>query len=241
MGKQNNQMKVLSYPYFAARVINLYQYLAAWVINLYQYLVATRSTPSPTPLPEAEAAQAEATRPPLPEALQTRLNGIDPDKKPVVIIVGGPPGSGKSTLVKEIEKYIRRKGVICSADDHFIESDGVYRFNFDELKYAHTNCKKKARSAMESRIPIVFIDNTCIKRWEYKEYLAMANTNGYDIIIVRFDCTGYDQSKLAYELSQRNVHGVPADAIKNMIGNMYEDPDGILIQIEGLEVSKKIE
>ena len=43
-----------------------------------------------------------------------------------VFIMRGVPGSGKSTLAKRIQKEYPHT-VKCSADDFFIDSDGVYK------------------------------------------------------------------------------------------------------------------
>ena len=46
-----------------------------------------------------------------------------------MFIMRGVPGSGKSTLAKRIQKQYP-EAVKCSADDFFIDADGIYRWVF---------------------------------------------------------------------------------------------------------------
>lgn len=60
--------------------------------------------------------------------------------KPVMIILRGPPGAGKSTLAETcFPDYVR-----CSADDHFMKN-GKYVFDRYEIQVAHDVCYVKAK------------------------------------------------------------------------------------------------
>jgi hypothetical protein len=86
-----------------------------------------------------------------------------------LIILRGCSGSGKSTLANQI----KFNGVICSADDYFTDSNGVYTFDASKLEDAHNDCRVKAENAMVNHLTPVIIDNTNLKIWEFKQYVQM--------------------------------------------------------------------
>ena len=48
----------------------------------------------------------------------------------VLFLLRGLPGSGKSTLVKQIQAAYAESAV-CSADDYFLQEDGTYNYDKD--------------------------------------------------------------------------------------------------------------
>ncbi len=120
-----------------------------------------------------------------------------------VIIMRGIPGSGKSTIASQLghEMY-------CSADDYFINNDGVYNFNPIEIGEAHKSCMRKFLAGMNVRAKIT-VDNTNVELWEISPYIAICQAYDvdYEIITVRCD------PEIA---SKRNVHGVPEKTILRM-------------------------
>ena len=141
-----------------------------------------------------------------------------------LIILRGLPGSGKSTLIKELEKQKGCNGVICSADDFWyygkekvIEN---YKFNFKILFKAHEYCFSKFEKALNDQEPLIFIDNTNINKKDYIKYIDFATEKCYKVII--HSITGLipeDSFKL-------NVHNVPLDICKKMF-NSYSKFDKI--------------
>ncbi|XP_033728351.1 2',3'-cyclic-nucleotide 3'-phosphodiesterase-like [Pecten maximus] len=148
---------------------------------------------------------------------QKTINHIQ--KCQTMFIMRGPPGSGKSSLVRQMES-IYKLPVVCSADNYFMNEDGQYKFNASHLPYAHKDCQEKAKAACSRGNKVVVIDNTNIKRWEMKPYIDTAKANQYVVIIVeprtkwRFD---------AEELAKRNSHGVKADDIRKKISGYQEN------------------
>jgi hypothetical protein len=54
---------------------------------------------------------------------------------------------GKSTLVQILKRLYSNSFVICSADNYFIDNQGVYNFNRDKIGEAHRVCQQQAEDA----------------------------------------------------------------------------------------------
>jgi energy-coupling factor transporter ATP-binding protein EcfA2 len=60
-------------------------------------------------------------------------------------LLRGLPGSGKSSLAREIG------GIILEADQYFIDSKtNEYKFDVSKIKDAHADCQERCRKWMES-------------------------------------------------------------------------------------------
>jgi len=144
----------------------------------------------------------------------------------ILILARGLPGSGKSTLAKGLGKG----GVILSSDDFFMVN-GKYEFDKSGQGYAHFWNQGRAEEAMKQEISPIVIDNTNVEAWEMKPYVLMAQKYGYQVELTepntpwKFD---------AEELTKRNTHGVPKEAIDGMIEKW--EPD---ITIEDILQSEK--
>jgi tRNA uridine 5-carbamoylmethylation protein Kti12 len=138
-----------------------------------------------------------------------------------VYILRGLPGSGKSTFSKNLAREKGENNIsICSADDYFIGSDGVYRFSPQKLKDAHLSCKEKFVDSLNNEVPFVVVDNTNTQKWEFENYMLIAKEYGYSVEIVNF----FDGGLTDKELAKRNTHGVPEEKIKQMRERFQPDP-----------------
>ena len=111
-------------------------------------------------------------------------------RQPTLFIVRGLPGSGKSTVAEAIG------GTVRAADDFFMV-DGKYRFNPRQRPQAHAACQAAVDKDMAEWSRAV-VANTFTCRWEFEPYLDIADSHGARIV----------------ELAEKNVHGVPVEAIR---------------------------
>ena len=134
-----------------------------------------------------------------------------------LIIMRGLPGSGKSTFVKENFP----DAVVCSADSFFVNEDGEYIFENWKLQQAHQHCFRTFIEAITSDAEIIVIDNTNTCRWEYENYVFMAEKFSYRIRIIRMN---FAESDIPL-FGKRNIHGVPELKINQMFERFEDDTD----------------
>ncbi|KAH9495723.1 hypothetical protein Btru_016136 [Bulinus truncatus] len=137
------------------------------------------------------------------------------EKQPVMVIMRGLPGSGKSHLARLLIDEGAKMGVLgvtLSTDDYFMQQ-GVYAYSKNDIGIAHDWNKKRALTyVMESKSPII-IDNTNTSLWEFLPYAEMAWRYKYDVQIFEPD-TAWKFKVM--ELSRKNSHGVSKEHIKRM-------------------------
>lgn len=136
----------------------------------------------------------------------------------------GLPGSGKSTHAHRLVQEAGQ-GVVCSADDYFVGTDGVYRWVGKDLAKAHEWNQERARTHMRDGMPLVVVDNVCSMAWEAREYCRAGVFHGYDISFHEVNLPTSDSLTLTEycdALAQRNVHGCPASSIA-VILDRWED------------------
>ncbi|RVE65017.1 hypothetical protein OJAV_G00132080 [Oryzias javanicus] len=130
----------------------------------------------------------------------------------VLILMRGLPGSGKSTMARELLSS-GPSGIILSTDDYFAQKNN-YRYDPQLLGAAHEWNHRRARDALcDGRSPII-IDNTNLEAWEMKPYVKMALEKGYKVDFCEPDTSWkFDP----YELEKRNKHGVNREKIAQMM------------------------
>jgi predicted kinase len=120
--------------------------------------------------------------------------------KKELFLLRGLPGSGKSTLAETLGGYH------LEADMFFINDDGEYNFDPQQLPTAHMWCKNMVGELMGEGVERIVVSNTSTQLWEMEPYLTMAEENGYTVfsLIVENRHGG------------NNVHDVPSEAIERM-------------------------
>ncbi len=129
-------------------------------------------------------------------------------------------GSGGSTAPPAAN------AVICSADLFFSQS-GQYRFDPRKLGEAHAFSLSCVIDAFAASVPVVVVDNTASKKWEYVNYCKLAKAMGYKLHVLEISCP--DESTALY-FNSRNAHNVPAAGALGMWRDWQFDPSAILVQ-----------
>lgn len=123
-----------------------------------------------------------------------------------LILIRGIPGSGKSTLANVLVGVAQAADIEVKhfeADQFFIDENGDYKFDFNNLREAHDACRANTRQALEEGFPVI-VSNTFTTIKELKPYFAIAKEFGI-----------VPQVILAQN-SFGSVHGVPEDKMLAM-------------------------
>lgn len=124
-----------------------------------------------------------------------------------VVIMQGPPGSGKSTVANALYSQSiaeMRWCTVCSTDHYFIDPiTGAYQFDGSRLAQYHKMNQDKARYALSMNHSVI-IDNCNIRCADAKPYFALAREFGAVVVVVRV--SGRFQ----------NLHGVPPEKVEAM-------------------------
>lgn len=125
-----------------------------------------------------------------------------------LILLRGLPGSGKSTLGEIIMYYpgSSNSNYVLSADDFFIDGNGEYNFDPNNLKEAHNNCLLRCAEMMKNELAKIVVANTFTQEWEMEKYFEIAERYNYRVhtLIVENRHGG------------ENVHNVPSNKLQQM-------------------------
>lgn len=132
---------------------------------------------------------------------------LAPDRShQLLVIMQGPPGSGKTTLAHQIVKRVQAPPggmVICSTDTYSLTRDGRYIWNPATLEENHGKNLERAKAFLDEGRSVI-VDNTNIQAWQPREYVRHAIRLGVQVEFVR--ASG----------KFNNVHGVPLEKVEKM-------------------------
>lgn len=154
----------------------------------------------------------------------------DENMKNKVVIMRGLPGSGKSRYASKLVSD-SPGAVICSADHFFEREDSIagiskeYRFDPFKLPEAHAQCFRNFLRALRNKCPLVIVDNTNIRCWEFQNYMAAAWLADYEIDVVEFRAETIEDVRVC---ANRNTHKVPPDIVAKMAME-FEQYDGAIV------------
>jgi predicted kinase len=134
----------------------------------------------------------------------------------------GVSGVGKSTYVKNTYP----DAYVYTTDDYFGDD---YDFDPRKLPQAHQWCIGRVLRALQEELPLIVVDNTHVKRWEYENYILMGELAGYDVQIIEFPVKTVAQLKA---ITKRSAHGVPPEITARKIIEFEHDPRAIELDIE---------
>ena len=143
-----------------------------------------------------------------------------------LVILRGCPGSGKSSLAKDLQREYGDRCVVQSTDNYFmkfVDERPTYCFDPNLLHRYHTkNLQHSTINMASEACQVVVIDNTNTTFKEMKPYVLVALILGLDIEIKepntpwKFD---------AEELFKKNTHGVPLESIQKMLKRWEKTED----------------
>lgn len=119
-----------------------------------------------------------------------------------IVLIRGIPGSGKSTMARAMTGYTHYEA------DMYMQVDGIYVYNAENVTKSHDWCLASAKSSLEEGHHVV-VSNTFTKLWEMKRYIDL----GFPFRII--EATG----------KWPNIHGVPQDKIELMKARWDRLPD----------------
>lgn len=117
----------------------------------------------------------------------------------VLILVRGEPGSGKTTLARQLAPHAN-----FAADDFFTKPDGAYAFDPALAGVAHLECQRRVAEHMAGGVSPIAVHNTFSESWEAEPYWLLAYCHGYAVQVV--ECQGDFGS----------VHDVPESSVRAM-------------------------
>lgn len=118
----------------------------------------------------------------------------------MLVLIRGLPGSGKSTMAKDV---VFKDFEHYEADQFFIDTNGIYNYDYKKINNAHEWCQQKTLMALTKGKSVV-VSNTFTQLSEMEPYIEMANTFGIQPCIIK--ATG----------NYSNEHGVSASTIERM-------------------------
>jgi NEDD4-binding protein 2 len=138
---------------------------------------------------------------------------------PVVVVMRGAPGSGKSTIANKLVESLRSEfgtdigSLLFSADAERMV-DGKYCFDAINPDRAHGACFSKfMKAAQHLRNGFIVIDNTNVQAWEISPYVAVARSFGWSPVVLTV------LTPLEVCL-RRQTHGVPKSTLSRMEENI---------------------
>lgn len=123
-----------------------------------------------------------------------------------LILIRGLPGSGKTTLAKEMA-LSSSIGLKHIETDMFFENHlGEYKFEGKKLSQAHQWCQTETKKWLRKGRSVV-VSNTFVQLWEMQPYLNMAKAMGIRLTVLV--CTE----------EYGSVHNIPIETINKMKEN----------------------
>jgi predicted kinase len=135
-------------------------------------------------------------------------------------ILRGLPGSGKSTYAKKMWRGLTParyappgwSPVSVSGDHFFTTLEGVYTYDSSKQGEAHAHALTYLIEALEGAAPVVVVDNTHSRLWEFRAALRLGQAFGYRSTVISLFDAGLSDRDLWYA----NIHGVPEEVIERM-------------------------
>lgn len=123
-----------------------------------------------------------------------------------MILVRGLPGSGKTTIAKNLIGWYMH----VEADMFWVNDQGVYEFDAKRVGEAHTWCQNRVYELLAAGFDVV-VSNTFTTKREMEYYFVMARD---------FDCV---PQVILCQGQYGSVHNVPQEAVDRMTARFEYD------------------
>lgn len=127
----------------------------------------------------------------------------------ICYILRACPGAGKSTLAEQLYNTsigANLTSIICCADDYFIDNNGNYNWDINNLHYAHSYCQNTFIEALLNNINTIIVSNTSTKETDVNLYRNKAITAGYIVFVLTVENWH----------NGNNIHNVPNTTVNKM-------------------------
>ena len=118
-------------------------------------------------------------------------------------IIRGLPGSGKSTLAKKIINSSVKKVEHFEADMYFIDKDGNYNWDRNQIAAAHEWCYRGVEDALFNGYDVI-VSNTFVELRTMEQYFALGERLECKIVVI--ECLG----------NYGSIHNVPEETMEKM-------------------------
>eukprot|EP00731_Ephydatia_muelleri_P030419 Em0021g942a len=148
--------------------------------------------------------------------------------QPIVVIMRGVPGSGKSHLVNSCKEMLTDPSsvAVCSADQYFSEAPGGYKFATHLLPKAHAHCLGRFVHALTEGKRLLVVDNTNSKLWEYRVYVFICEVLGLKCHVLEIPC---EHPSITNMFCSRNVHGVDSAIVNRLVQRWEKDSNATYV------------
>lgn len=126
-----------------------------------------------------------------------------------VYLMRGLPGQGKTAVASALAAG-HDAVLVVSADHFFTKPDGTYEWFREGLAAAHEWCRSQYEAAIKTDTNVIIVDNTNIKRRDFKFYEDLALEAGYQFFEITVGNLDVEAS------AKRNKHGVPRETLERM-------------------------
>lgn len=121
--------------------------------------------------------------------------------RPTLLILRGPPGSGKSTVASILEALQPEITAVISLDQ-FRFVDGKYVFDKNRELEVVASYEKALQEAFKNKTPLIIVPNVHSRLWEYERLTQLGEAHGYRVFVLEVQ----NSFKVC---CSRQSHGVP--------------------------------